>query len=50
MDFEIKLGEDDSFRQAFRTRVPGLDVRVITQSGPQDFSVLDISATGFAFS
>lgn len=49
MDFEIKMDGDDSFRQAYRTRVPGLDVRVITQSGPQDFSVLDISATGFAF-
>jgi len=50
MDFEIKMGGDDTLRQAFRTRVPGLDLRVITQSGPKEFSVLDISATGFAFS
>lgn len=49
MDFEIKLDGDDKLRQAFRTRVPGLDVRVITQNGPQDFPVNDISATGFAF-
>lgn len=50
MEFDIKMDGDDKLRQAFRTRVPGLDVRVITQSGPQDFSVRDISATGFAFS
>ncbi|MDR3641377.1 MAG: PilZ domain-containing protein [Humidesulfovibrio sp.] len=50
MEFDIKLDGDDMLRQAFRTRVPGLDVRVITQNGPQDFSVRDISATGFAFS
>lgn len=49
MDFEIKMDGDDKLRQAFRTRVPGLDVRVITQNGPQDFPVNDISATGFAF-
>ena len=49
MDFEIKVSEEDKLRQAYRTRVPGLDVRVITQSGPQDFAVQDISASGFAF-
>jgi len=50
MEFDIKMDGDDKLRQAYRTRVPGLDVRVITKAGPQDFSVLDISATGFAFS
>jgi len=49
MDFDIKLDGDEKLRQAFRTRVPGLDVRVITKAGPQDFPVSDISATGFAF-
>jgi len=49
MDFEIKVDEEDKLRQAYRTRVPGLDVRVITKSGPQDFPVSDISASGFAF-
>jgi len=50
MEFEIQMDGDDKQRQAYRTRVPGLDVRVITQTGPQDFPVSDISATGFAFS
>jgi len=50
MDFDIKIDGDDKLRQAYRTRVPGLDVRVVTKAGPQDFAVLDISATGFAFS
>lgn len=49
MDFDIKMDGDDKLRQAYRTRVPGLDVRIITKSGPQDFPVSDISATGFAF-
>lgn len=49
MDFDIKMDGDDKLRQAFRTRVPGLDVRVVTKSGPQDFPVSDISASGFAF-
>ena len=49
MDFEIKVDDEDKLRQAYRTRVPGLDVRVITKSGPQDFPVSDISASGFAF-
>ncbi|MBI5520964.1 MAG: PilZ domain-containing protein [Desulfovibrio sp.] len=49
MDFDIKMDGDDKLRQAFRTRVPGLDVRVVTQAGPQDFPVSDISASGFAF-
>lgn len=49
MDFDIKMDGDDKLRQAFRTRVPGLDVRVVTQNGPQDFPVSDISASGFAF-
>jgi len=49
MDFDIKMDGDDKLRQAFRTRVPGLDVRIITKAGPQDFPVSDISALGFAF-
>ena len=49
MDFDIKMDGDDKLRQAYRTRVPGLDVRIITKAGPQDFPVSDISATGFAF-
>jgi hypothetical protein len=50
MDFDIKLGnDDDKLRQAYRTRVPGLDIRVETKAGVQDFPVLDISASGFAF-
>lgn len=49
MDFDIKMDGEDKLRQAYRTRVPGLDVRVITQSGPKDFPVQDISASGFAF-
>jgi hypothetical protein len=49
MDFDIKRDGDDKQRQAYRTRVPGLDVRVVTKTGPQDFPVSDISATGFAF-
>jgi hypothetical protein len=50
MEFEIKMDGDDKLRQAYRTRVPGLDVRVITKTGPEDFAVQDISASGFAFS
>ena len=50
MDFDIKMpGEDEKLRQAYRTRVPGLDVRIVTKAGEQDFPVLDISASGFAF-
>lgn len=50
MDFDIKMpNEDDKLRQAFRTRVPGLDIRVTTKAGEQDFPILDISASGFAF-
>lgn len=50
MDFDITMpGEDEKFRQAYRTRVPGLDVRIVTKNGEQDFPVLDISASGFAF-
>lgn len=49
MDFDIKIDEDDKLRQAFRTRVPGLDIRINTKNGPLDFQVRDISATGFAF-
>jgi len=49
MDFEIKVDEEDKLRQAYRTRVPGLDIRINTKKGPLDFPVQDISATGFAF-
>ncbi|MBA4356941.1 MAG: PilZ domain-containing protein [Humidesulfovibrio sp.] len=49
MDFDIKIDEDDKLRQAFRTRVPGLDIRINTSKGPLDFAVRDISAAGFAF-
>ena len=50
MDFDITMpGEDEKVRQAYRTRVPGLDIRVITKAGEQEFPVLDISASGFAF-
>jgi len=49
MDFDIKMDGEEKLRQAYRTRVPGLDVRVVTQNGPKDFPVLDISASGFAF-
>lgn len=50
MDFDIELDSDEKLRQAYRTRVPGLEVRVITPAGPQDFQVHDISASGFSFS
>lgn len=50
MDFDIQMpGEDDKLRQAYRTRVPGLDIRVTSERGVQDFPILDISASGFAF-
>lgn len=50
MDFDITMpGEDEKLRQAYRTRVPGLDVRIVTKAGEQDYPVLDISASGFAF-
>ncbi len=49
MDFDIKIGDDDTLRRAYRTRVPGLDIRINTKKGPLDFPVSDISASGFAF-
>ncbi len=50
MDFDIKMpGDDEKLRQAFRTRVPGLDVRLMTKAGVQEFQIRDISSTGFAF-
>jgi PilZ domain. len=50
MDFDIQMPtEDDKLRQAFRTRVPGLAVRINTEKGVLDCPVSDISATGFAF-
>jgi len=49
MDFDIKVDEEDKLRQAYRTRVPGLDIRINTKKGPLDFPVSDISASGFAF-
>lgn len=49
MEFDIKLDGEEKQRQTFRTRVPGLDVRVITHAGPKDFSVQDLSVGGFAF-
>lgn len=50
MDFDIELDSDEKLRQAYRTRVPGLDVRVVTTTGPQDLQVRELSATGFSFS
>lgn len=50
MEFDIEMDGDDRLRQAYRTRVPGLDLRVVTKSGPREFAVRDISASGFAFS
>ncbi len=49
MGFEIQISEEDKLRQAYRTRVPGLDIRINTKKGPLDFPVSDISASGFAF-
>ncbi len=49
MDLEIKIDGEDKLRQAYRTRVPGLDVRLNTKTGPVDCPVNDISALGFAF-
>ncbi len=49
MGFDIQIDEEDKLRQAYRTRVPGLDIRINSKRGPLDFPVSDISALGFAF-
>ena len=50
MEFDIAMpSEEDKFRQAYRTRVPGLDVRFMTKTGVIECQVRDISAGGFAF-
>jgi hypothetical protein len=49
MGFDIEVSEEDKLRQAYRTRVPGLDIRINSAKGPLDFPVSDISASGFAF-
>jgi len=49
MEFDISMEGEGRPRQAYRTPVPGLDVRVVTTAGPRDFAVRDISAGGFAF-
>jgi hypothetical protein len=49
MEFDFQLDDKEKLRHAFRTHVPGLDVRVVTHDGPREFPVRDISATGFAF-
>ena len=47
MDFEINVpDDDDQLRKAFRTRVPGLNVRFPALK--RVFEVKDLSATGFA--
>lgn len=47
MDFDVRMpNEDDKLRKAFRTRVPGLLIRVI-ESG-REYQVKDLSASGFA--
>ncbi|HMM37947.1 MAG TPA: PilZ domain-containing protein [Desulfovibrio sp.] len=47
MDFDVRLpNDDDQLRKAFRTRVPGLLVR-IAGSG-KEYQVKDLSASGFA--
>ncbi len=47
MKFELTLGDqDEKLRKAFRTRVPGLSIRIVKTG--QVYPVKDISATGFA--
>lgn len=47
MDFKINVpDDDDQLRKAFRTRVPGLNVRFPALK--RVFEVKDLSATGFA--
>lgn len=47
MDFDVRLpNDDDQLRKAFRTRVPGLLIRV-ADSG-KEYQVKDLSASGFA--
>lgn len=45
-DIEISTGGDDQLRKAFRTKVPGLNVRFPALE--KTFEVKDLSATGFA--
>lgn len=48
-DFSLNMpNEDDRLRQAFRTRIPGAEVRIIGTS--REYQVMDVSATGFAVS
>ncbi len=47
MDFDVRMpNDDDKLRKAFRTRVPGLFIR-ITDNG-REYQVKDLSASGFA--
>jgi len=47
MEFDIKVpSEDEQLRKAYRTKVPGLTVRIPTLK--KVFEVKDLSATGFA--
>jgi hypothetical protein len=47
MDFDVRMpNDDDQLRKAFRTRVPGLFIR-ITDTG-REYQVKDLSASGFA--
>lgn len=46
MDFDIKMGGDDTARQAYRTRVPGFEAKFVQK--PHPYQVKDISASGFA--
>ena len=46
-DFDVSLGKDgESVRQAYRTRVPGFEVKFL-KSG-KVYGVKDLSASGFA--
>lgn len=45
-DIEISTGSDDALRKAFRTKVPGLNVRFPALK--KVYEVKDLSATGFA--
>lgn len=49
MDFDFKIGDERDYgRQAFRTKVPGLEVKVEGE-GDAYYPVADLSASGFAF-
>ncbi len=45
-DIEIGTGDDDTLRKAFRTKVPGLNVRFSALK--KVYEVKDLSASGFA--